>query len=135
MDTFAMVLVSIILIGIFVGFIFLVAKGAERLIKNMQETPDVIRNTQGMSVNELSTEIERGGKFVIFPFCIMAGVWESKTYFIRAGEWTAKYSIGYIIRTIIWIWLSPRAVISSIYTNLKGGKDVTQITLNAISNS
>jgi hypothetical protein len=37
MNTFAMVLVSIILIGIFIGFIFLVAKGADWLINKTKE--------------------------------------------------------------------------------------------------
>ncbi len=37
METFAMVLVSIVFWGIFVGFIYLAAKGADKLIKRLKE--------------------------------------------------------------------------------------------------
>ena len=93
-----------------------------------------IRNIQEMSVDELNRELERGGKFVIFQYCfsvlIMTFRRSSDVYFIRSGESTFKHSIGYTLLTFFVGWWGipwgPVYTIGSIFTNLTGGKDVTQ---------
>jgi hypothetical protein len=54
----------------------------------------------------------------------------SDIHFVRAGESTIKHSIGYTFLTFFFGWWGfpwgPIYTIGSIFTNLTGGKDVTQ---------
>ena len=100
-----------------------------------------IKNIQGMSADELNRELERGGKFVIFQYCfsviIMTFKRGSDVYFIRPGESTIKHSIGYTLLTFFVGWWGipwgPIYTIGSIFTNLTGGKDVTQDVINSFN--
>jgi len=100
-----------------------------------------IQNIQGMTVDELNRELERGGKFVIFQYCfsviIMTFKRGSDVYFIRSGESTIKHSIGYTLLTFFVGWWGipwgPVYTIGSIFTNLTGGKDVTQEVINSLN--
>ena len=100
-----------------------------------------IKNIEGMTSDEINRELERGGKFVIFQYCISILVMTfkrgSNVYFIRAGESTVKYSIGYTILTFLLGWWGipwgPVYTIGSIFTNLRGGKDITDEVLNAFN--
>ena len=87
----------------------------------------------GMSVEELNQEIQRGGKFVIFQYCISILVMTfkrpSEIYFIKGGEGTTGKSIGYTLTSLALGWWGipwgPIYTIGSLVTNLGGGKDVT----------
>jgi len=100
-----------------------------------------IQNIQEMTVNELNRELERGGKFVIFQYCfsvfIMTFRRVSDVYFIRSGESTIKHSIGYTLLTFFVGWWGipwgPIYTIGSIFTNLTGGKDVTQEVISSFN--
>ena len=101
-----------------------------------------IKNIEGMTVDELNKELQRGGKFVIFKYCISVVVITfrrgSDVYFIRAGESTVKHSIGYTLLTFFLGWWGipwgPIYTIGSLFTNLTGGKDVTQEVINSFNN-
>jgi len=100
-----------------------------------------IKNIQGVTVDELNREIERGGKFVIFQYCfsiiLMTFRRGSDVYFIRAGESTLKYSIGFTLLAFFFGWWGipwgPIYTIGSIFTNLTGGKDVTQDIIDSFN--
>ncbi|GHT34901.1 hypothetical protein FACS189434_11860 [Bacteroidia bacterium] len=100
-----------------------------------------IKNIDGFSVEDLNRELERGGKFVVFQYCIsiiiMTFKRSSDVYFIRAGESGIKHSIGFTILTLLLGWWGvpwgPIYTIGSLFTNLKGGKDVTQEIINSLN--
>jgi hypothetical protein len=100
-----------------------------------------IKNIEGMSPNEINHELSRGGKFVVFQYCISIVVMTfrrpSDIYFIRAEESALKHSIGYTLLTFVLGWWGipwgPIYSIGSLVTNLSGGKDVTQEVINSIN--
>lgn len=99
-----------------------------------------IKNLDGLSDQEINNELANGAKFVCFQYCfsilVMTFRQSSDIYFIRAGESTTKHSIIFTIVTLIFGWWGfpwgPIYSIGSLYTNLTGGKDVTQEMLNSI---
>ena len=92
-----------------------------------------INGIEGMTVSHIQSEIARGGKFVIFPYCISIVVMtfrrNSDIYFIKAGESAVSAGLGYTLLALILGWWGipwgPIFTIGAIYTNLTGGKDVT----------
>ena len=94
-----------------------------------------------MSVAELNFELQRGGKFVIFEYCISILIITFKNptnvYFIKAGEGTVGKSIGFTITSLIVGWWGipwgPIHTIGSLFTNFKGGKDVTDEVVTSLS--
>jgi hypothetical protein len=100
-----------------------------------------INGIEGMTVSQVQSEVARGGKFVIFPYCISIIVMtfrrNSDIHFIKEGESALSASIGYILLSLFLGWWGipwgPIYTISSIYTNLTGGKDVTQEMMASIN--
>jgi hypothetical protein len=100
-----------------------------------------IKNWEGLSTEEINEELGKGAKFVMFQYCFsiifMSFQRSSDIYFIRAGESTAKHSIGYTILTLcVGWWGIPWGIIysfTSLYTNFTGGKDVTAEVLAALN--
>ena len=99
-----------------------------------------IKNIEGLTTSDLNRELNAGGKFVIFHYCISIVVMtfkrSSDIYFIRAGESTVKHSIGFTLLSAIIGWWGfpwgPIHTIGSLYTNLSGGKDITDEVMSAI---
>ena len=93
-----------------------------------------IKQIEGLSNSEISEEINNGGRFVVFMYCfslvVMTFKRGSDIYFVRANESAAKYSIKYTLLTLLLGWWGipwgPIHSISSLFTNFKGGKDVTE---------
>ena len=92
------------------------------------------------SAEELSREIDQGGRFVVYPYCISLGVLTfkrtSSVHFIRKGQSRTRHSLVFVL---ISCWLGwwgipwgPIWTIQSIKTNLSGGQDVTQEVLESI---
>ena len=100
-----------------------------------------IKNITGLSVTEINIELSNGGKFVVFQYCfsiiLMTFKRGTDIYFIKAGESTLKYSIGFTLITLFFGWWGipwgPIWSIGSIYSNLTGGKDVTREVLNLLN--
>ncbi|MBD2768192.1 hypothetical protein IC235_09840 [Hymenobacter sp. BT664] len=102
-----------------------------------------IKNLEGLSVADLNRELSNGAKFVVFQYCISIIIMTFKrgsdVYFIKAGESTLKYSIGFTLITFFLGWWGipwgPIYSVSSLYSNLTGGKDITQNVLASINSS
>ena len=99
-----------------------------------------INGIEGMTVSHIQSEIARGGKFVIFPYCISIVVMtfrrNSDIYFIKAGESAVSAGLGYTLLALILGWWGipwgPIFTIGALYTNLTGGKDVTAEVMASI---
>lgn len=100
-----------------------------------------IKNIDGMTIEEINRELERGAKFVIFEYCVSILVMTFKrgsdVHFIKSGESTAGSSILYTLITLVFGWWGfpwgPIYSIGSLFTNLTGGKDVTQEVIQSIN--
>jgi hypothetical protein len=94
----------------------------------------------GMSASELQQELQRGGKFVIYQYCISVLVMTFKRssgiYFIKAGENAFTRGTGYSAISFFCGWWGipwgPVWTITTIVTNCSGGKDVTPAIIGAL---
>ena len=92
-----------------------------------------INGAEGMTIEDIELELDKGGKFVVFPYCISILIMTfrrgSDIYFIKAGEGTFGLSIRYTLLSLLFGWWGipwgPIYTIGAIFTNLFGGKDVT----------
>ena len=100
-----------------------------------------IYGTEGMSDEDLASELEAGGRFVVFDYCISVLVLTFKRscksiYFIRAGEVAALKGLHWTALSMVAGWwgfpwgfiYTPAAIIK----NLGGGRDVTQPVVAAL---
>jgi hypothetical protein len=100
-----------------------------------------IEGIQGMTVDQLNFELQRGAKFVIFQYAISVVIMSFKRpsaiYFIRAGESTVGKSIGFTLITLVGGWwgipFGPIYSFQALATNFRGGKDLTKEVVAAIS--
>lgn len=100
-----------------------------------------IKNIEGLSVDDINRELSHGAKFVVFQYCISIIVMTfrrgSDIYFIKAGETSIKHGIGYTLMTFFLGWWGipwgPIYSIGALYTNLAGGKDVTNEVLHSLT--
>jgi hypothetical protein len=98
------------------------------------------KGIEGMTGQDLQREIQRGGKFVVFPFCISLLVITfrraSDIHFIRHGESAlAKGWPFLLISLFLGWWGIPWGFIwtpMTIYQTLNGGRDVTQEVVRAL---
>jgi hypothetical protein len=99
-----------------------------------------INGLENVSPQQLSQEVMRGGKFVIFEYCVSLLIITfkrpSSIYYIRPGEGTFGKSYTFIVLTVLFGWWGfpwgPIYSIASLVTNLGGGKDVTMEVMNTL---
>lgn len=101
----------------------------------------MIRGTEGMSDAEIVEEVGKGGRFVCYMFCfsivVMTFRRASEVMFIKAGASRVTPGLKWTLLTLLVGWWGipwgPIFSIQCIYTNLTGGKDVTDkvVTLPA----
>ena len=99
-----------------------------------------IRGIEGMKNGELEFEIQRGGKFVLFQYCISIVVLTfrrpSDIYFLRHGESAVTKGLSFTLLSLVAGWWGipwgPIYTIQSVYNNSRGGKDVTHAVLNSL---
>jgi hypothetical protein len=99
-----------------------------------------ILGIEGMSGKQLAAELERGGRFVVFQYCIslifITFLRSSNIYFLRAGENGSQHSGGYSMLSAILGWWGipwgPIYTIQALATNSKGGIDVTADVLASL---
>ena len=92
-----------------------------------------VPGTEGLTPHQLHAEIQRGGKFVTFPYTISILVItfsrSSEVKFIRAGQGTFGASLPYLLISLFFGWWGfPFGLIYtpiSIVKCLAGGTDVT----------
>jgi hypothetical protein len=93
-----------------------------------------IKGIEGMTVADVHSDVARGGKFVIFQYCISILIMtfrrSSNIYFIRAGESAIGAGIKYTLLSLVLGWWGipwgPIFTITALFTNFRGGKDVTK---------
>ena len=94
-----------------------------------------------MGTDELNFELQRGGKFVIYYYCISLLVITfkrpSNIYFVRFGESRVGNGLGFSLISLLLGWWGfpwgPIYTIQSFVTNFGGGKDVTQQVLASLN--
>lgn len=94
-----------------------------------------------MNAAELNAELQRGGRFVFFQYCvsivIMTFKRPSNVYFIKAGENSTRKSIGFTLVSLIFGWWGipwgPIYTVGSLFTNLRGGQDVTDAVVASLN--
>jgi hypothetical protein len=99
-----------------------------------------IKGLDGLSVGQVLAEVERGAKFVTFPYCIWVIVISfrrtSDVHFIRPGESVIGKSFPYILISLFLGWWGvPWGLIwtpTYIIQNLAGGKNVTDQILPSL---
>ena len=92
-----------------------------------------ITGIEGMTDADIHFEIQRGGKFVIYTYCISVLIMtfkpSSDIYFLRSGENAVVTGLGFTALTFLLGWWGilwrPILTIGAFITNFGGGKDVT----------
>lgn len=100
-----------------------------------------INGIENMTVAQLREEIQRGGKFVVYLYCISLVVITfrrgSGIYFVRANESAFLKSLPFTLLSLLAGWwgipFGPIFTIEALIRNLSGGKDVTQDVMNTIN--
>ena len=100
-----------------------------------------IKGIEGMTAQQLNEELQQGGKFVVYQYCISIIVMTfkrgSSVYFIRNGESAFGKGITYTLISLFVGWWGipwgPIYTIGSIITNCSGGKDITQEVVNSLN--
>lgn len=96
-----------------------------------------------LTLGQLRQEIQAGGKFVYYPYCISVLVMTFKRssgiYYLRPGENAVLKGLGYILLSLIagW-WGLPWGIIytlEALAVNLGGGKNVTDKVLASLGRS
>jgi hypothetical protein len=100
-----------------------------------------ILGIEGLSPDQLRFELQRGGRFVVFQYCVSVLILSFKRsspiYFVRSGENPAGKGIRYTLLTAVAGWWGipwgPIFSVQTIYRNLSGGKDVTNEVTAALA--
>jgi hypothetical protein len=86
-----------------------------------------------MPSDQVGFEVQRGGRFVVYYYCVSLLVVTFKRpspiYFIRSGESAVWKGLPWTLLTVLLGWWGipwgPIYSIQSLVVDLKGGKDVT----------
>jgi hypothetical protein len=88
---------------------------------------------QGMNPQQLALEVQRGGKFVQYQYCVSALVVTFKRgtdiYFVPAEQSRSMKGLGWTLLTLLAGWWGipwgPIYSVQSLWVNLRGGHDLT----------
>jgi hypothetical protein len=100
-----------------------------------------IKGIETLSPDQLRHEIERGGRFVIFQYCISIVVLTFKRvsdiHFIKGEESVFRKGAAYSVISLLCGWWGipwgPIWTVSALITNCRGGRDVTADVVRALS--
>jgi len=92
-----------------------------------------IVGTEGMTREQIRAEILRGGKFVVFQYCVSLVIVTfrraSNVHLIRPGDGTAMRALPYTLVSLVAGWWGlpwgPIWTVATVYRNTRGGRDVT----------
>ena len=92
-----------------------------------------IKGLEGLSVSDVQDEVNQGGKFVVYRYCISVIVLSfrrsSNIYFIKRDQSRITKGLPFTLLSLILGWWGiPWGIIytiGSVATNFGGGKDVT----------
>ena len=96
-----------------------------------------IVGTEGMSTEQVRLELERGARFVVYPYCISPILTTFKStsmvYFVRAGRSRFLRGLPYLFISAVFGWWGiphgPICTVQAIGINWRGGIDVTDTIL------
>jgi hypothetical protein len=99
-----------------------------------------ILGIEGLSTAQVQEELQRGGRFVVFEYCVSFFVTttrrSSDVYFVRAGQGTFALSLGYTLLSLFLGWWGlPWGFVYTplcLATNLLGGRDVTELVVPSL---
>jgi hypothetical protein len=102
-----------------------------------------IRGIENMSNEQINDELRKGGRFVVFQYCISIVVMSFKRssgiYFIPSGTRAAGKAAPWCALSLLVGWWGipwgPIWTIGTVAKNLGGGLDVTAQVLNASTSS
>lgn len=91
----------------------------------------------------LQMELQKGGKFVMYQYCISLLVVtfrrSSNIYFIRSEDNAIVRGLPFTLLSLVLGWWGipwgPIYTIASVWTNFSGGKDVTKEVLASMAAS
>jgi hypothetical protein len=100
-----------------------------------------IKNIDGLSAEDLQQEVQRGAKFVFFPFTVSVLVVTFKqtsgVYLVRAGEKMITRGFPFLLISFLFGWwgipFGPKFTIEAIRSCLRGGKDVTDEVMATVA--
>jgi hypothetical protein len=86
-----------------------------------------------MSTEQINAEVQRGARFVVYPYCISVLVMSfkrsSNIHFVPAGESAAGRRAAFSGVSLLLGWWGipwgPIWTIGTVFSNLNGGTDVT----------
>jgi hypothetical protein len=92
-----------------------------------------IKGIQGMSPQEISFELNRGGKFISYRYCfsalIVTVMQGTDIYLVRAGESRVTKGLPWSLVSLVAGWWGipwgPIRTVHSLWINFRGGEDVT----------
>ena len=95
-----------------------------------------IEGIDGLSSDELRAELQRGGRFIFYEYCISFVIFTlrrpSAVFFLRRGQWSWMRGLPYTTLSLLLGWWGlPWGLIYTplvVMTNLVGGCDVTEQT-------
>ncbi|HEU4609991.1 MAG TPA: hypothetical protein VFS31_17845 [Chitinophagaceae bacterium] len=98
-----------------------------------------IKGTEGLSLDDLNRELQEGGRFVLYQYCVSAIIMTFKRgsdiYFIRSKENPWKRGLSWSLLSLLLGWWGipwgPIYTIRTVAVNIGGGKDVTSEVLAA----
>lgn len=99
-----------------------------------------IKGMDNMTTAELNYELNKGGKFVRYEYCVSIIVMtfkrSSNVYFIKSEENPFLKGLIYTLISLIFGWWGfpwgPIYTIGSIFTNSFGGRDITEEIVQSI---
>ena len=99
-----------------------------------------IKGIEGMTPQQIQHELRNGGKFIVYQYCISIIVMtfrrSSDIYLVKSGESAVTKGLSFTGLTLLLGWWGipwgPIYSIGSLYSNLRGGKDVTEEVLQAV---
>jgi hypothetical protein len=100
-----------------------------------------IIGTEGMTQQNIQDELQQGGKFVTYAYCISIIIMtfrrSSDIYFLKYNEGAVKKGLKFTILSALLGWWGipwgPIYTIGALVTNLGGGKDVTQEVMQSLN--
>ena len=102
----------------------------------------MIKNIDGLSVEQINLELQKGARFIIFGVCYSYVActthgYSKNVFFVKKDESTLKYAWPYILLALFLGWWGlPWGFIYTpwaLYVNFTGGRDVTAEIIQAIN--
>ena len=99
-----------------------------------------IQGIKDLTPGELRHQVELGGRFVFYKYTVSVVVLtfrrSSDIYFVKAGESRVVKGLGWTALTFLLGWWGipwgPIYSVGSLWTNLRGGEDVTDKAVAAL---